>query len=163
MKFDLTKPCDQCPFRRGTPIRLTEARVHEIASTMLSAQGGTFPCHKTIDYDKFEDDGDLDPHASHCVGALVFAEKHRNRTQYMRIAERLGFYDHSKLVTKANKKHVFDTLKQMLAEVGTFRKGRHNGAGKSLSRAPNRAVKLRRTGAHARRPARAPLGQGPCS
>ena len=151
MKFQLTKPCDQCPFRRGTPIRLTEARVHEIASQMLSTQGGTFPCHKTIDYDKYEDDGDLNPNSCHCVGALVFAEKHGNATQYMRIAERLGLYNAATLLTKENQRLVFDTLEQMSQEIGLGNDEDRKRSTPSSSGKRNSALKtVRRKSARAR-------------
>ena len=42
MKFDLYKPCSDCPFLRKGGIRLTLPRVREIAGVMLDSQGSTF-------------------------------------------------------------------------------------------------------------------------
>jgi hypothetical protein len=95
MKYDLVKPCDSCPFRIRTTMRLTRHRAVEISSMMLDSQGGTFPCHKTVDY---SENDEPDTGEQHCAGALIFAEKHQVATQMMRIAERLGIYDHKKLL-----------------------------------------------------------------
>lgn len=77
---------------------------------MLSPHGASFPCHKTVEYDE-EGDGRATFDTEHCAGAYIFAEKNGNATQMMRIAERLGLYDHRKL---KNKDAVFDTMSEML-------------------------------------------------
>ena len=59
MKYDMKRPCPKCPFRRGGPMRLRRGRVVEIAALFdgeHGTQGGTFPCHETLDYDT--DDGE---------------------------------------------------------------------------------------------------------
>lgn len=78
----LAKPCDQCPFLRDgkAAVRLTEDRIEEIAGAALDPQGGTFACHKTVDYD---DEGEGSG-GDHCAGFLCFAEKNGNATQMMR-------------------------------------------------------------------------------
>lgn len=111
MKYDMIVPCGNCPFRREGFIPLRAERVEEIASGMLCSQGHTFACHKTTSYD---DDGDritVDD-SLHCAGALIFAEKNGNATQMMRIVERLGMYDASKL--QPHHALVFDDLDEML-------------------------------------------------
>lgn len=114
MHYDLLRPCSNCPFLREGGVRLTEARVEEIAGMMISPAGGDFPCHKTtVD----TDDGDRHSVSAsrHCAGALIFAEKNGNATQMMRIAERLGMYDSRKLMAdQAAVESVFNDLDEML-------------------------------------------------
>lgn len=115
MYFDLLKPCSNCPFLREGGVRLTEARVEEIAGGMLSTQGHTFACHKTTV--SAEDGSEMQEtkNSRHCAGALIFAEKNANATQMMRIAERLGMYDAGKMMAdKDAVAMVFDDLDEML-------------------------------------------------
>jgi hypothetical protein len=111
MEYKLTKPCEDCPFRKGTPMSLHEERVLEITDMMLNSQGGVFPCHKTVDYDSDEDE-QWRTGKQHCAGALIFAEKHKTATQMMRIAERLGMYDARKVLENVDL--VFDDVDEML-------------------------------------------------
>ena len=114
MKFDLHAPCSNCPFLKKGGARLRKDRIRQIAGAMLSSQGATFACHKTtIESDDEEGFGkrSVGPETQHCAGALIFAEKHENATQMMRIAERLRMYDPRKL---AGYDRVFDSLSQML-------------------------------------------------
>ena len=114
MKFNMTAPCGNCPFLRGKKaVRLTRERVEQIAGGMLDTGGMTFPCHKTTVDDE---DGDrVGPNATHCAGALIFAEKHGNATQMMRIAKRFNSdgngYDPRRLNMDAD---VFDDIDEML-------------------------------------------------
>jgi hypothetical protein len=118
MHFDLTRPCDNCPFLKKGGIRLTEDRVREIAGAMLDSQGATFACHKTTVYAATPDGGEdlrSGPQSRHCAGALIFAEKHETATQAMRIAERLGWYDHRAFTSDpATVASVFDSLAEMM-------------------------------------------------
>jgi hypothetical protein len=126
MNYTMTKPCPECPFRRGDrkpggPVRLMSGRVDDIAGNMLGGRGD-FPCHKTTvptDDDDFEDgDGCGGRKATkdsvHCAGALIFAEKNNTDTQMMRVAGRLGMYDPRKL-DQASFTEVFDTIEEMRA------------------------------------------------
>lgn len=79
MKFDLKRPCDQCPFLKQGGARVRPARAREIAAA------DTFVCHKTIDLPT--DD------RQHCAGHLIHHEKRGHATQMMWIAERLKMYD----------------------------------------------------------------------
>lgn len=90
MKYTMTSPCDACPFldtpqmRRGFSMQ----RLRQFAS-------GQFPCHKTADS---TDEGfTANENSVHCAGALIFLEKREAPNQMMRISERLGFYDMTKL------------------------------------------------------------------
>lgn len=95
MVYNLTEPCDACPFLKNSGF--TFERLHEHAS-------GEFPCHKACDLD--EESGYFVERANgktpHCAGALIFLEKQNRPHQMMRICERIGRYDASKLNMAAN-------------------------------------------------------------
>lgn len=89
MKFDLKTPCKDCPFLKGssTNTTLREGRLEEIIGDIRNDM--TFTCHKTLEMPGSEQ--------QHCGGAMIFLEKEENPNQMMRIAERIGMYDHQKL------------------------------------------------------------------
>jgi hypothetical protein len=100
MKYTMTTPCDQCPFldtpnmRRGFPLR----RLKEFAE-------GQFPCHQTASVVEDEETGSefrANGKSVACAGMLIFNEKRGYANQMMRICERLGMYDASKLNMKAD-------------------------------------------------------------
>lgn len=67
-------------------------RLREFAS-------GEFPCHKSADE---TDEGFIaNKDSVHCAGALIFNEKRETPHQMMRICERTGSYDMTKLNMKA--------------------------------------------------------------
>lgn len=119
MRFDLKRPCDNCPFRRKGGVRyLAPRRVAEITHAMLDSQGSTFACHKTT-VESEDDEGmsrrETTSNSQHCAGALIFAEKNGNANQAMRIAERLGLYDAKELLKdKRVLRMVFDDVDEML-------------------------------------------------
>jgi len=94
MKYTLTKPCDACPFlakmRRGYTMR-----------KLLGFASGAFPCHKTAEIDDETGEFQVTRDSQHCAGALIFLEKRDAPSQIMRIAERLGIYDRTKLDMEA--------------------------------------------------------------
>ena len=102
----MTKPCANCPFRNDIKPYLRSDRVREIERSLVRAE---FPCHKTTDHD---DSGDQVPtgHETHCAGALILMEKEGRSSQMMRIAERLGMYDPSKLDMSAPVFNSFDEM-----------------------------------------------------
>lgn len=116
MDYDMKKPCDACPFKRGTPLTLREGRVEEIVNNMLASDGGAFPCHKTIEHSEDDDESFTElPNCKHCAGALIFAEKHGRATQGMRLAERFSGYDAAALMAdKEALDSVFDDFEEML-------------------------------------------------
>ena len=68
----------------------------------LVAVAGEFPCHKACDLNKQDEFKEKkNGKTPHCAGALIFLEKREEPHQMMRIAERLGMYDHTKLNMKA--------------------------------------------------------------
>lgn len=94
MKYNLTKPCAECPF-------LIENNFTFVS--LLGHSSGEFPCHKACKND--EDTGEYVPRndkTPHCAGALIFLEKQDRPHQMMRICERLGLYDRTKLDMTAN-------------------------------------------------------------
>ena len=97
MKYNLTEPCDECPFLRGSPLNKTLKR-----SRLIEMASGEFACHKACKVD--EEEGEFVPRndkTPHCAGALIYLEKRERPHQMMRICERLGLYDRSKLNMKA--------------------------------------------------------------
>ena len=109
VNFELRRPCSQCPFRRDVPGFLHPARAEEIADALLGDQ--TFACHKTVDYDEDDGEGQVTSASQHCAGASIVLEKMDRPNQMMRIAERLRFYDRRKLDMDAP---VFDDLDEFI-------------------------------------------------
>ena len=103
MKLEMTSPCGSCPFKKDVNLCLTKKRAREIVSGIVD-QDKTFKCHKTI--------GLAEDKAQHCAGALIMLEKIERPNQLMRIYERIGCYDRSKLNMKAE---VFDSFKDFIS------------------------------------------------
>ncbi len=89
VNYNMTEPCDQCPFLIGSGFTYNSLMAHA---------SGEFACHKTCTIDE-DGTGDFEPrkNSPHCAGALIFLEKQNRPHQMMRICERLGFYDYRKL------------------------------------------------------------------
>lgn len=95
-RYALRAACTKCPFRADVEPYLRPERAQEIAAHLRD--GGEFACHKTT---VPTDDGDLrdDTTTSQvCAGALATMEREGNANQMMRISERLGLYDPTRLV-----------------------------------------------------------------
>lgn len=94
MNYKMTTPCDQCPFVKGSGFTF---------DSLCDHASGEFACHKTCDLDE---DGTYvqksNNKSPHCAGALIFLEKMNRPHQMMRICERLGMYDRTKLDMTAN-------------------------------------------------------------
>ncbi|TQC94701.1 hypothetical protein FK216_15575 [Moraxellaceae bacterium AER2_44_116] len=100
MKFTLSKPCANCPFRTDKPEQegwLGGERAQEIADDICNGNK-TFSCHKTVEHDE---DGQAVNRMTeiHCAGALIMLEKMgmTNENNMLRIAQRLHLYDVSTL------------------------------------------------------------------
>lgn len=94
MNYKLTKPCDLCPFRND------EGRLYVAPEVLIGMAQGEFCCHKTgVAVEDEEGMSQIEPteNSQHCAGALIFLEKIGEPHQMMRICERLGMYDASKL------------------------------------------------------------------
>lgn len=93
MKYTMTSPCAECPFRRDRAGFLTRPRAQAIADGLL-APGETctpFPCHKTIDYG-LNTDGCQTANTQHCAGALILLEKIGQPHLAMILGRQLGEY-----------------------------------------------------------------------
>ena len=70
--------------------------MEEIIDALM--RDATFTCHETTVGSEDDDSEMVDgPNAQHCAGALIFLEHQDAPNQLMRIAERLGSYDRTKL------------------------------------------------------------------
>ena len=91
MNYKMTTPCDACPFLIGSGFSYRSLVAHSV---------GEFGCHKACKLTDTEDEGEIyqpKDKTPHCAGALIFLEKQNAPHQMMRICERLGMYDASKL------------------------------------------------------------------
>lgn len=92
MKYTQTVPCKECPFLNVYKKGYSLKRLTAFAS-------GEFPCHKSAEINE-DDEFTATNKSVHCAGALIFNEKRNNPHQMMRISERLGMYDYTKLDLK---------------------------------------------------------------
>lgn len=94
MKYNLYTPCPECPYLIGSGFSWRSLQAHAT---------GEFACHKACDVD--DESGEFRERKNgktpHCAGALIFLEKQGRPHQMMRICERLGLYDCTKLDMKA--------------------------------------------------------------
>lgn len=104
MKYDLTQPCDDCPFRKSTAFSFKKSR----AQGILYADGG-FSCHKTTTQKGKKND---DKNAQSCAGRMILLEKENMPDQMMRICERIRVYDRTKL--KMDDPDVFDSIEEFM-------------------------------------------------
>lgn len=89
--FSLKQPCQDCPFRKDVDMlgSLRPGRMKEITDNLKT--GGTFPCHKTIDYNKERIDGKMDlKNEKFCAGAMGYVYNQGIGHPMLRLAE---FYD----------------------------------------------------------------------
>ena len=107
MKYDLAKPCDECPFRSDKKFYLDSRKVTEIVDGLLYYNTG-FSCHKTT---TCKDRTAQHRNAQNCAGALIFLEKNNASTNTTRISERIGLYDRSKLDMDSP---VYETKQEMI-------------------------------------------------
>lgn len=82
-------PCKLCPFRKDVPIYLRRGRRIEIATNLL--EGGSFPCHATVEYETDEEPDTSE--SSFCAGAAKSLLLIDAPNQIMRIMARLGAMD----------------------------------------------------------------------
>jgi len=90
MDYTLTSPCKDCPFLEKFRRGFSSRRLEGFAS-------GEFACHKTCEVGEESVTFEPQPKSVHCAGALIYLEKRERPHQMMRIAERLGMYDRTKL------------------------------------------------------------------
>ena len=96
--LSLTTPCNNCPYRTDIHPYLTKARVREFEHNLVRNQR-SFQCHKTIGHE-----------FQNCAGSLILLHKIDQPNQIMQVAERLGYFDPSKLDMSAP---VFSSFEEM--------------------------------------------------
>lgn len=117
MKMDLVRPCKNCPFRNDIEPYIRAARVRELERGLVGEQA-TFSCHKTVDYDRDDEDEPADEDRAYtpsesdqqCAGAMILLMKIGAPNQLMRIYARFGGLDLDKLDMQAP---VYDTFDEM--------------------------------------------------
>jgi len=111
MEFQLTQPCDNCPFRSDVVPYLNQARAEEIA---LQLERHTFACHKTTHVSQGRDVmGRFAKRITqHCAGALILMLKTECLGDLQQIAERLGLFDPKLMKLDAP---VVETFQQFIA------------------------------------------------
>lgn len=107
--FDLRQPCVNCPFRKGQGelFRLPKDRIMKIVN------GPAFQCHKTVDYDNYDDErarqGDR---PQQCAGLMAMLHREGAHNQIMQVAERLTGFDPDSLDPK---REAYESLAEALA------------------------------------------------
>jgi hypothetical protein len=93
MRFDLVRPCADCPFRsdRRFPLR----RAGEIAEGIFAGDL-TFTCHNTLRPRRWRR-GRPRREEQHCAGALILHERLGRPNWRIRFAHYLGLYDPDRL------------------------------------------------------------------
>lgn len=115
-RFDMVRPCGDCPFRRDTPCQL-EGDLPETVMEGLIFNGDGFMCHKTVAYDDPATYAGGRPTANdqHCAGAMIFLEKVREPNKMMLRALARGTFDPERLDMAAP---VVDTAREFLRGQG---------------------------------------------
>lgn len=93
--FDLTRPCVNCPFRKGQGelFGMHRERLKEIINAPA------FQCHKTVVYGE-DDNGetaDSGERPQQCAGLMAVLHRSDKPNQIMQVAERFGHLDPTKL------------------------------------------------------------------
>lgn len=88
--FKLKRPCANCPFKRGQGklFGLPRLRLREIV------RGPAFQCHKTVDYDQFDDPrGRQGEHPQQCAGLMALLTREGKPNMIMRLGAAMGHLD----------------------------------------------------------------------
>jgi hypothetical protein len=127
--FRLRTPCPDCPFRTDRRAYLRPGRAEQIGRD-LAFYGEAFPCHKTLDYDREDEDGqpEMTDKTAQCAGAMILLTKIGRTSQIMQVGARFGWFDARQLDLGAP---VFDTMEEFVlanggdpAEIGRRREER---------------------------------------
>ena len=106
--FKLTRPCSNCPFRRG------QAKLFDFAPERLReiVEAPAFQCHKTVYYSGDEPSPDTRP--QQCAGLMAMLNRMGRPNQIMQVASRLGHLD---LNTLDPDGEAYDSIDEMQREV----------------------------------------------
>ena len=101
MRFNLKRPCAECPFSKHSNPFLSAERAREIANYVTS-EDRTFTCHKHLNGEHLEDDNGRNRYEAalsdqHCAGAIAMVRKTQSANAMLQIAERLGILDPTRL------------------------------------------------------------------
>jgi hypothetical protein len=88
MKFDIKKPCQNCPFRLDQPVPLRAGRAREIGNMLTHDDMSWFPCHETTGVKKHR--RVKRENQSHCAGAMIMLWRMRMPNVAMRLALAFG-------------------------------------------------------------------------
>ena len=119
MKYNLIRPCSECPFRSDFPKRFEGwlgHRAEKMAATVI-IQSYTFACHKTVKRQDCDDEGEDicndESEQSACAGALIIQRKLNTTFENpgMRYLYVRGHYDPEKLDMTSP---VFDTAEEFV-------------------------------------------------
>lgn len=102
MKFKLNKPCSECPY---TPTGLKGLLPERCKELWDYTKNKTFACHKTTE----ENTGKYNTEQQ-CVGALLVERQQGYNNNMFILAERLGIYDPSKILSTT----LYPSLKAMI-------------------------------------------------
>lgn len=101
MKYDLRRPCPDCPFRVDEPGYLRTARAADIVNGLLSDDWSAFACHKTTVVAEDPETGLMDrvrtPDTQHCAGAMIFLLHNDSPSVGMRMQAAMGLFDYDEL------------------------------------------------------------------
>jgi hypothetical protein len=105
MRFNLQRPCPNCPFRTDIPGYLTAARAQEIIEALFADDWASFGCHETTEYVEDEETGLGDRQCvdstQHCAGSLILLLKLGRPNVATRMAAAMGLIDLDAIETAA--------------------------------------------------------------
>lgn len=103
--FRLTRPCANCPFKKGQGelFRLSLVRLLDIFDAPA------FQCHKTVLYDE-DWEGQSGDHPQQCAGLMSLLYRADQANQIMQVGQRLGHFDPAKL----DHTEVYDTIEDAI-------------------------------------------------
>ena len=100
MRFNLTRPCDECPFRSDRhPFGLRPERVRSILGGGKGRSwwpATSFPCHKTITY-YANGRAVIGRKAQQCAGVMIILHREHRHNDAMQIGQRFGLFDPNNL------------------------------------------------------------------
>jgi hypothetical protein len=124
--FDLKRPCVNCPFRKGQGklFEMPRLRLKEIFGAVA------FQCHKTVDYDEFDDpEKRQGKRPQQCAGLMSILVRADRPNTIMQVAIRLGHLDPAKL------DHA-DVYKTMATAIAAHGKHADSRPGERLPQSP---------------------------
>lgn len=121
--FDLTRPCVDCPFRKGVGDHFQLRRLDEIFKQ------DAFQCHKTVDYSNWHNarkrQGDK---PQQCAGLMAVLAREGKPNTIMQVAERWGYLDLAALDSQHEAYESWaDVLKAHGCSEGTTKRRRRVG------------------------------------